>query len=72
MWHEWETGEVHKGFWWGDLREREYLEELGVDGKIIEKGIFTNWNRGMGWIGLIQDRDKWHALLNVVMNFRVP
>jgi hypothetical protein len=24
--------EVHTGFWWGNLREREYLEDLEVDG----------------------------------------
>jgi hypothetical protein len=27
---------------------------------------------GMGWIDLAQDRDKWRALLNLVMNLRVP
>jgi hypothetical protein len=26
---------------------------------------------GMDWIGLAQDRDKWRALLNTVMNLRI-
>jgi hypothetical protein len=27
---------------------------------------------GVDWIGLAQDRDKWRALVNVVMNIRIP
>jgi len=37
MWHVWDRGEVHKRFWWGSLKERDQMEELVVDGRIILK-----------------------------------
>jgi hypothetical protein len=41
-----------QGFCWGNLREREHLEDPGVDGRII-----------LRWIELAYDRDRWRALV---------
>jgi len=27
-------GEMHRRFWWGNLRERDHLQDPGVDGMI--------------------------------------
>ena len=31
----WGEGAVHTGFWWGNLRERDHVEDPGVTGGII-------------------------------------
>jgi hypothetical protein len=59
MWHAWETEEVHTGFLWTDLRERNHLEDSDVDGRIILKLIFKELNGGMDWIYVAQDTDRW-------------
>jgi hypothetical protein len=40
------------------VRVREYLVEVG-------------WG-DMDWIGLAQDRERWRAIVNSVLNLRVP
>jgi hypothetical protein len=57
---------IYTGFWWGNLRERNHLGDPGVDGRIILRWIFMKWDVGA------QNRDRWRALVNAVMNFRVP
>jgi len=43
---------VYTGFWWGNLRERDHLEDSGIDRKIILRWIFRKWDVG-AWTGLI-------------------
>jgi hypothetical protein len=37
---------------WGNLRERDHLKDPGVDGRIIVKWIFQEWDGRMDWIDL--------------------
>ena len=42
-------GEAYTGFWWGNLREIDHLEDSGRDGTIILRWIFRKWDVGV-WI----------------------
>jgi hypothetical protein len=55
----------------GNLREGDHLEYPCVDGRIILKWIFEKWNGGMDYTILAQDKGRWWAILNAVMNLRV-
>jgi hypothetical protein len=39
-------------FWWGNLRERDYLEDPVIDEKITLRWIFRKWDVGI-WTGAI-------------------
>jgi hypothetical protein len=45
-------GETYTGFWWGHPRERDHLEDPGIDRRIILKWIFMKWNVRI-WTGSI-------------------
>jgi hypothetical protein len=49
-----------------------YLEDPGMDGRIILKWIFERLGGGVEWIDLAQDREKRRAVVHTVMNLRVP
>ena len=50
---------------------RDRLEDPGVDGMILLKLVFKKWDGGLDWTNLAQDRDRWRAVVNAVMNLRV-
>jgi hypothetical protein len=56
----------------GEMRERDHLEDPGVDGRTILKSNFRKYYWSIDWIDLVQNRDRWKDLVNVVMNLRVP
>ena len=47
-----ETKEIHISFWWGNLSEKDPLEDLGINGMIIFKRIFKKWVGALGCMGL--------------------
>ena len=67
---------MHAEFWWGNLRERDHLEDQGIDGRLILKWIFRKWDLGgrggMDWVILSQNKDGWFALVNVALKLWVP
>jgi hypothetical protein len=36
---------IRVGFWWGNLRERHYSKDQGVNGRIILKCFLEKWAR---------------------------
>jgi len=57
-------------FWWGNLRERDHWENPDADGIKLD---LQEVGGGCGdWLELAQDRDRWWALVSMVMNIQVP
>ena len=62
---------THAGLLWGNLKNREYLQNLGVNGRIILQRILKQWGEKISKINLAQDKNTWWVLGNRVMKFLV-
>jgi hypothetical protein len=59
---------MHIRYWWESQTERprrRWVDNIKMDLREI------GWD-GIDWMELAQDRDQWRALVNTVMNLRVP
>ena len=66
----WGRGETYTGFWWGKPEGKRPLGRPREDN--IKMDLQDVGCRGLDWIELAQDRDRWRALVNAVKNLRVP
>jgi len=64
---------VYTGFWWGNLRDRDHFEDSWCRWKGNNKMDLQEMEcGGLDWIDLAPDRYRWLALVNAVMNLRIP
>jgi hypothetical protein len=63
-------GEMSTKLWSENPKGRDRSEDLGVHRKIILEWMWGGklWD----WIHLAPTRDRWRAVVNTVMNLRVP
>jgi hypothetical protein len=72
MWHAWERREeCVRWFCWKSTKESNHSEDQGVDGRMGSEWILGRLAEGMDLIRLAEDRDRWQAVVNAVMNLRV-
>jgi hypothetical protein len=49
--------------WWGSPKERDHLEDQGVEGRMGSEWILGRLAVAVNWIRLAQDRDRRRAIV---------
>jgi hypothetical protein len=63
---------MHIGYWMESQKDRDHWEKQDVGGWTILKCILEIGWDGVNWMDMAQDRNQWRALVNTVLNLRVP
>jgi len=61
---------MHTVFWVENLKGRDHLEDLGVDGRIILEWLLGR--EDVDWIRLALHRSQWRAIVTTVLKLQFP
>jgi len=61
---------MHTGFWCGNLKERNHLENLGEDGRIILRYLKGTIRNGVERIHMVWKSGKLRAFVKAAMNLK--
>jgi hypothetical protein len=71
MWHAWERGEKCAECCCEIPKDRDHLEDRGIDGRMGLEWILGRLAGGMDLTHLHQDRNSWWAFVNALMDLRL-
>jgi hypothetical protein len=72
MYHEWGRRGTRIGYFWKPEGERPLGRPRRWWAENIRRELGEMGWGDADWIGLAQDRNRWRALVNSVLNIRVP
>jgi hypothetical protein len=62
--------EMHRDFWWGNMKERDHVLHLAINVGVMLKYILKNWHE-VDWIYVNQNTDRCRGFVNKVTKFWV-